>query len=72
MSVRTYFRTLFNDIFCSRLLVSLCEKIVNFYCKVFNISAKPIKFRKNMSITDIDESTVNTFQSVTGDRIDRK
>lgn len=72
MSVRTYIRTLFNDIFCSKFFVFVCKKIVNFYCKLFNISDKPIKFGKNMSIMDIEESTIHTFQSVTGDRIDRK
>lgn len=70
--MRTYIRTLFNDIFINNFVIKLIIRIVNFYCKLWFPNAKTIKFPTNMSIRDLRERKKFSFQSVTGDKIDCK
>lgn len=72
MSVRTYARTLINDIFKNNFLVKTIQKIVNFYCNLWFKPQKSIKFNSNMSIKDMEEKKSIFFQSITGDKIDCK
>lgn len=72
MLIRTYVRTLFNDIFKNNFVIKLFSKIVNFYCKLFIKTPESIKFSSNMSIKDLREKKTFSFQSVTGDKIDCK
>lgn len=69
--MRTYLRTLFNDIFKNKLIIKVFTKIVNFYCNLWFPSTNSIKFKPNMSITDMGKKKI-VFQSVTGDKIDCK
>lgn len=70
--MRTYLRTLLNDIFKNNFVVTIIKKIVNFYCNFFSKTPNTIKFESNMSIKDIDVKKSISFQSVTGDKIDCK
>lgn len=70
--MRTYLRTLFNDIFKKNIFFAIITKIVNFYCNLTSPAAKTLKFQTNMSIKDIEKKRVFSFQSVTGDKIDCK
>lgn len=70
--MRTYIRTLFNDLFKNNFLITLCSKIVNFYCKLWFKNPNAIKFSSNMSINELEEKKTLFFQSVTGDKIDCK
>lgn len=72
MSIRTYTRTLINDILKNNFLVKSLTKIVNFYCELCYKTPKPIKFNPNMSIKDMKEKKAISFQSITGDKIDCK
>jgi hypothetical protein len=72
MFVRTYIRTLFNDIFKKNILVKTISKIVNFYCELVFKTPEPIKFTQNLSIKDMEEKKTIIFQSFTGDKIDCK
>lgn len=72
MHIRTYIRTLFNDIFKNNFLAKLVLKIVNFYCKLWFNNANNIKFSSNMPIIPMQEKKSFSFQSVTGDKIDCK
>lgn len=72
MFIRTYFRTLFNDIFKNNLIIKAFTKIVNFYCNLWFKGTETIKFQPNMPINEIEEKKVIFFQSVTGDKIDCK
>lgn len=72
MFIRTYIRTLFNDLFRNNLLIKIISKIVNFYCKLWFKNTNTIKFPSNMSIKDMREKRTLFFQSVTGDKIDCK
>lgn len=71
MSIRTYFRTLFNSIFKNNFLVKSFVKIVNFYCNLWSVDTNSIKFESNMSIKTMEKKAIS-FQSVTGDKIDCK
>lgn len=70
--MRTYLRTLFNDIFKNNFIIKVFTKIVNFYCNLWFKSPNTIKFKPNMSIKDMEKKNVIFFQSVTGDKIDCK
>lgn len=72
MLIRTYTRTLFNDIFKNNFVIKIVSKIVNFYCNLWFNNSKPIKFTQNMSIKDMEKKKILSFQSVTGDKIDCK
>lgn len=72
MFIRTYARTIFNDIFKNNFLIKTLIKIVNFYCELWSKNPKPIKFDSNMSIKDMEEKKTIFFQSITGDKIDCK
>lgn len=72
MFIRTYIRTIFNDLFRNNLLVKIISKIVNFYCKLWFKNINTIKFSSNLSIKDLREKRTLFFQSVTGDKIDCK
>jgi hypothetical protein len=70
--MRTYIRTLFNDIFKNNFLVKTFTSIVNFYFKSYFANPESIKFSPNMPIKDLREKKSFSFQSVTGDKIDCK
>jgi len=70
--MRTYIRTLFNEIFKNNFIVKIFSKIVNFYCDLWFRDPKSIKFEQNMSIKDMEGKKVLFFQSITGDKIDCK
>lgn len=70
--MRTYIRTLFNDLFKNNLFVKILLKIVNFYCNLWFRDSNSIKFKQNMSIKDMEAKKVLFFQSITGDKIDCK
>lgn len=70
--MRTYLRTLFNDIFKNNILITIINKIVNFYCNLLPNTPKSVKFQPNMSINDMKVKKSFSFQSVTGDKIDCK
>ncbi len=72
MIVRTYLRTLFNDIFRNNVLVAIFKKIVNFYFDLLNPTPKTIKFKPELPIRKMESRKQFTFQSVTGDKIDCK
>jgi len=72
MSIRTYLRTLFNDIFRNNFLIKIISKLVKFYCKLWSNSQNDIKFLTNMPIKKLEERESIFFQSVTGDKIDCK
>lgn len=72
MSIRTYTRTLLNDLFKSNFLVKFFLKIVNFYCNLGSKHTNNIKFSPNMPIDDVREKRILFFQSVTGDKVDCK
>ncbi len=72
MSIRTYTRILFNDIFKNAFLTKLFNSIVNFYCDLWFRNTKSIKFDKNMPINKLEKKAKLFFQSVTGDKIDCK
>lgn len=69
--MRTYLRTLFNDIFKNNIFIKVFIKIVNFYCNLWPSTPNSIKFNSNMPITDMEKKQI-IFQSVTGDKIDCK
>lgn len=69
--MRTYLRTLFNDIFKNNPIIKVFTKIVNFYCNLWYSTPNSLKFNSNMSITDMEKKQI-IFQSVTGDKIDCK
>lgn len=70
--MRTYIRTLFNDLFKNNFLIRTLSKIVNFYCNLWPKTENAIKFSPNMSIKELEEKKILFFQSVTGDKIDCK
>ena len=70
--MRTYMRTLFNNIFRNNVVMKIFTGIVNFYCNLWSKETKAIKFHSNMSIKDMEEKKSLFFQSVTGDKIDCK
>lgn len=72
MLVRTYIRTLFNDIFKNNFVIKILNKIVNFYCNLWFERSHAIKFPQNLPKTDIEENKKIFFLSVTGDKIDCK
>lgn len=72
MIIRTYLRTLLNDIFKNNFIAKAFMKIVNFYCSLFSKTPESIKFHTNMSINDMGKKHIRFFQSVTGDKIDCK
>lgn len=72
MSIRTYLRTIFNNIFTNNPVVKTFAKIVNFYCKLWSKNAYTLKFQTNLSIKDMKRKKSVSFQSVTGDEIDCK
>jgi len=72
MFIRTYIRTLFNDIFKNNFIAKSFVKIVNFYCDLWPKSTNPIKFQPNMPIDRLEKKKTLFFQSVTGDKIDCK
>lgn len=69
--MRTYLRTLFNDIFKNNIIIKVFAKIVNFYCNISFSTPNTIKFKAKMPITDMEKKQI-IFQSVTGDKIDCK
>lgn len=72
MTIRTYTRTLFNDIFTKNIFVLLFNKIVNFCCNHVAKNPNTIKFNQNVPTTEHEKKNVLFFQSVTGDKIDCK
>lgn len=72
MFIRTYLRTLFNDIFKNNFVVKSFVKIVNFYCNLWFKGEKTIKFEPNIPIRELERKSTISFQSVTGDQIDCK
>lgn len=72
MFIRTYVRTLLNDIFRNNIVIKLFTKIVNFYCKIWFKNTNDIKFSENMTTDMLREKKTFSFQSVTGDKIDCK
>lgn len=72
MFIRTYTRTLFDNIFKNKFLIKVFSKIVNFYVKLWFKDQNSVKFSTNMSIDDLKEKKQLFFQSVTGDKIDCK
>lgn len=70
--MRTYVRTLLNNLFGNNILAKLLSAIVNFYCKVLKKEPKSIKFSTNLPIEDLREKKTFSFQSVSGDKIDCK
>lgn len=70
--MRTYIRTLFNDIFKNNFLAKSFVKIVNFYCDLWFKTPRSIKFQPDMPINKLEEKKTLFFQSVTGDKIDCK
>jgi hypothetical protein len=70
--MRTYIRTLFNDLFKNNFIVKIFAKIVNFYCSLWFKDPNSVKFEQNMSINEIEKKKILFFQSVTGDQIDCK
>ena len=72
LSLRTYIRTLFNDIFKNNFVAKTIIRIVNFYCSLFSKTPEAIKFQPNMPMNDMEKNNLRFFQSVTGDKIDCK
>lgn len=72
MFIRTYIRTLFNDIFKNNFLSKIIFEIVNFYCKLWFRKTDIIKFSQNMPIEELKKKKPLFFQSFTGDKIDCK
>lgn len=72
MFIRTYVRTLFNDIFKNNFFVKALSKIVNFCFGLGYNRPNKIKFPANMPINVFREKKVISFQSVTGDKLDCK
>lgn len=70
MFIRTYLRTIFNDIFKNNFVVKIFTKIVNFYCKLWFKNTYKLKFQTNLSIKDMKKKEPLSFRSVTGDQID--
>lgn len=70
--MRTYIRTLFNDILKNNIFIKVLSKIVNFYCNLWFKNTKSIKFTQNVSINKLEKNKTIFFQSVTGDKIDCK
>lgn len=70
--MRTYIRTLFNDLFVNNIFVKIVSRIVNFYFNLIFKDKNAIKFSSNMSINELKEKKNIFFQSVTGDKIDCK
>lgn len=72
MSLRTYTRTVFNDILKKNIIVIIVSKIVNFYYNLWFSNSKSIKFGQNIPTKDLKNNTKLSFQSITGDEIDCK
>lgn len=72
MSLRTYIRTLFNDILKKNIIVLLFTKIVNFCCSIGLKSPNAIKFEQNIPTKGMEKRIPLFFQSVTGDKLDCK
>lgn len=72
MFIRTYLRTLINDIVKNNFIVNLIIKIVNFYKDLWFKTPDSVKFKSNMSMKGMDKKKIIFFQSVTGDKIDCK
>lgn len=70
--MRTYIRTLLNDLFRNNFLIKSVSRIVNFYCKFQTKESENIKISSNMPIDNLREKKTFSFQSVTGDKIDCK
>lgn len=72
MAIRTYLRTLFNDIFKHNIFAKTVAKIVNFYCKLWFKDNHALKFDSNIPIKGIEKKYTVSFLSVTGDKVDCK
>lgn len=72
MIIRTYTRTLFNDIFKNNFVIRILSKIVNFYCNLWFTKPNAIKFKQNIPMHGMEKKKTLFFQSVTGDKIDCK
>lgn len=70
--MRTYIRTLINDILKNNFFAKIILKIVNFYFNLWFKTPNTIKFSSNMPINDMREKQQLFFQSVSGDKIDCK
>ena len=70
MKLRTYIRTLLNDIFLDNFFVNTIKKIVNFYFKSSQKPESAIKFSQNSPTNEIYRKKPISFQSVTGDKLD--
>lgn len=70
--MRTYIRTLINDLFKNNFLIKMLFKIVNFCFKSHIKGSESIKFSANLPIEDLREKKTFSFQSVSGDKIDCK
>jgi hypothetical protein len=71
MIIRTYIRTLFNDLTKNNFLVKTFNQIVNFYCNQRFKKKFDIKFLENIPINNSERKNFS-FKSVTGDKIDCK
>lgn len=72
MLIRTYLRTVLNDVFKNNVICSVLSKIVNFYFNLFTNHSRAIKFNQNLPILEVERKKQIFFQSVTGDKIDCK
>jgi len=72
MLIRTYLRTIFNDILKKNVIYKTFAGIVNFYCKLWSKNTYTLKFQTNLSIKDMKRKKTVSFRSVTGDQIDCK
>lgn len=69
MLIRTYIRTLFNDLFKNNFLI---KAFVNIYYNFGVKTSENIKFSPNVPIKETEGKKYVFFQSVTGDKIDCK
>jgi len=72
MRIRTYTRTIVNDIFKNNFFVKILTRLVNFYYDLWFKPTNAIKFQKNNPIDIMEKKSNLFFQSVTGDKIDCK
>jgi len=72
MQIRTFFRIMFNNIFCDNIFVNTVRAFVNFCCELDIINYKSLKYNKEMPLTLKDTKKNIFFQSIGGDRIDCK
>lgn len=69
MVIRTYIRTLLNDIFTKNIITKM---FVNIYYKLKKKPSETVKFSFINPITHVEDKKTIVFQSVTGDTIDCK